>query len=119
MHLPGPSISARPHPGSPKCRTAHLICITNNAFPPRLASNASDAMQGKGVDLAEIGKVFKAARRASGRTQAELARSLGMSRATLSALENGRCGEVGVRKLSALLESVGLNLFVAPRRPRN
>lgn len=70
------------------------------------------------MDLDEIGEAFKAARRASRRTQAELARSLGMSRATLSALENGRCDEIGVRKLSALLELVGLNLFVAFRRPR-
>jgi HTH-type transcriptional regulator / antitoxin HipB len=70
------------------------------------------------VDLAEIGMAFKAARRESRRTQEDLARTLGMSRATLSALESGRCDEIGVRKLTALLESVGLDLFVAPRRRR-
>jgi transcriptional regulator with XRE-family HTH domain len=70
------------------------------------------------MDLGEIGNVFRAARREKGRTQTELAHSLGMSRATLSALESGRCDEIGVRRLTALLESVGLDLFVAPRRKR-
>jgi len=70
------------------------------------------------MDLAEIGVLFRAARRQDRRTQDELARTLGMSRATLSAVESGRCDEIGVRKLTALLESVGLDLYVAPRRAR-
>ena len=70
------------------------------------------------MDLIEMGLAFKAARRASGRTQTALAQTLGMSRATLSALESGRCDEIGIRKLTALLELVGLELFVAPRRAR-
>jgi len=70
------------------------------------------------MDLREIGLLFKDARRRGRRTQAELARALGMSRATLSALERGRCEELGVRKLTALLQMVGLDLFVAPRKPR-
>ena len=70
------------------------------------------------MDLREIGTLFKEARRRSGRTQGDLARALGMSRATLSALEGGRCEEIGVRKLTALLESVGLDLYVGPRKSR-
>ncbi len=70
------------------------------------------------MDLNEIGLLFKEARRRSRRTQNELARVLGMSRATLSALESGRCEELGVRKLTALLQMVGLDLFVAPRKAR-
>lgn len=70
------------------------------------------------MDLETIGALFKEARRRSRRTQDEVARPLGMSRATLSALEGGRCGELGVRKLTALLQSVGLDLYVAPRRAR-
>ncbi len=70
------------------------------------------------MDLETMGSLLKAARHESGRTQEEIARPLGMSRATLSALEGGRCEEIGVRKLSALLESVGLELYVAPRRKR-
>ena len=70
------------------------------------------------MTLTEIGTAFREARRNSGRTQSELARSLGMSRATLSALESGRIREIGVAKLIALVQSVGLDLFVAPRRAR-
>jgi transcriptional regulator with XRE-family HTH domain len=70
------------------------------------------------MDLSEIGTAFREARHQSGRTQSELAQSLGMSRATLSALESGRCRELGVSKLRALLQAVGLDLFVAPRRAR-
>jgi HTH-type transcriptional regulator / antitoxin HipB len=70
------------------------------------------------MDLAEIGSLFRAARRQHRRTQADLARELGMSRATLSALEGGRCDEIGVRKLTALLQTVGLDLFVAAKKAR-
>ena len=70
------------------------------------------------MDLVTIGALFKKARRQSRLTQGELAQTLGMSRATLSALESGRCEEIGVRKLTALLESVGLELLVTPRRAR-
>lgn len=70
------------------------------------------------MDLATIGALFKKARRQSQLTQDELARTLGMSRATLSALEGGRCEEIGVRKLTALLEAVGLDLQVTQHRGR-
>lgn len=70
------------------------------------------------MDLEEIGAALRDARHRCGRSQSELASALGMSRATLSALENGRCLEIGVRKLTALLQAVGLDLFVAARRPR-
>jgi transcriptional regulator with XRE-family HTH domain len=70
------------------------------------------------MDLREIGLLFKEARRRSRRTQEELAQALGMSRSTLSALEGGRCEELGVRKLTALLQMVGLDVFVAPRKTR-
>ena len=70
------------------------------------------------MNLETIGTLFKEARRQSRLTQDEVARPLGMSRATLSALESGRCDELGVRKLTALLQTVGLDLYVAPRRAR-
>jgi len=43
---------------------------------------------------------------------------MGMSRATISALEGGRCQEIGVVKLAALLDLVGLELVSGPRRQR-
>jgi transcriptional regulator with XRE-family HTH domain len=70
------------------------------------------------MDLRAVGVQFKEARRQSGQSQQSLAASLGMSRATVSALERGRPMEIGVLKLSALLNAVGLDMFVGPRRGR-
>jgi transcriptional regulator with XRE-family HTH domain len=70
------------------------------------------------MDLTEIGRLLKEARKRARRTQTQLAQALGMSRATLSALECGRCEEIGVRKLTALLETVGLDVVVGPRKTR-
>jgi len=41
-----------------------------------------------------------------------------MSRATISAIEGGRCEEIGFAKLSALLDMVGLQVTVAARSSR-
>lgn len=68
--------------------------------------------------LANLGPIFKEARRKANLSQAELAAPLGMSRATISAIESGRCEEIGFTKLSALLDRVGLELTVAPRSSR-
>jgi len=68
--------------------------------------------------LSEVGIFLKVARRNAGLSQEALARPLGMSRATISAIEGGRCVEIGFAKLSALLERVGLEISVAPRKGR-
>ena len=68
------------------------------------------------MELSDIGLLLKDARKRARCTQSDLARRLGMSRATLSALEGGRCQEIGVRKLTALLEAVGLDLTVGPHK---
>ena len=70
------------------------------------------------TSLADIAPLLKQARRKTGLSQAELAASLGMSRATISAIESGRCEEIGFAKLTALLERVGLEIAVAARRGR-
>ena len=69
--------------------------------------------------LTAIGTAIATARRVAKQSQAELARSLGMSRATISGIENGTVQEIGVRKLIALCASIGLELTVRPkgRRP--
>jgi len=41
-----------------------------------------------------------------------------MSRATISALESARCDEIGFQKLVAVLERVGLEVTIAPRKGR-
>lgn len=63
-----------------------------------------------------IGTTIREARRSAERTQADLAASLGMSRATISAIENGTIQEIGVRKLAALCAAIGLDIHVGPQR---
>lgn len=70
------------------------------------------------MNLADLGPLLKQARRAARLSQEQLAQPLGMSRATISAIESGRCEEIGFSKLVALLEMVGLEVTVAPRRGR-
>ena len=51
-------------------------------------------------------------------SQEALAPQLGMSRATISAIENGTIQEIGVRKLAALCAAIGLDIHVGPQRRR-
>jgi HTH-type transcriptional regulator/antitoxin HipB len=69
------------------------------------------------MDFAETGTLIRTARCKAGWTQGELARRLGMSRATISKLENGTIEELGVRKLAQLCDRLGLDLSVRQRRP--
>ncbi len=77
-----------------------------------------DSFQVSTIELLEIGVLLREARRRYQRTQGALARALGMSRTTISAFEGGRCEEIGIRKLTALLGVVGLDLSVGPRKKR-
>jgi transcriptional regulator with XRE-family HTH domain len=70
------------------------------------------------MDLQQIGQKLRETRKSQGRTQAEVAAPLGMSRATVSAIENGTVSEIGVRKLMALCASLGLALSAAPSGQR-
>jgi transcriptional regulator with XRE-family HTH domain len=70
------------------------------------------------MTLAELGPLLKQARREANLSQEQLAQPLGMSRATISAIESGRCEEIGFAKLAALLELVGLEVAVTPRKGR-
>jgi DNA-binding XRE family transcriptional regulator len=70
------------------------------------------------MTLAELGPLLKQARREARLSQEQLAQPLGMSRATISAIESGRCEEIGFTKLVALLEVVGLEVSVTPRKGR-
>jgi transcriptional regulator with XRE-family HTH domain len=70
------------------------------------------------MQLTEVGRLLKEARLQTQVSQQELAAPLGMSRATISALEGGRCAEIGFTKLSALLDLVGLEITVTQRKQR-
>ncbi|MGH9931438.1 MAG: helix-turn-helix domain-containing protein, partial [Pyrinomonadaceae bacterium] len=47
-------------------------------------------------------------------TQAQLATGAGITRTTLNQLENGAVGDLGVRKILAVLDQLGLELSVQP-----
>ena len=70
------------------------------------------------MQLADLAPLLREARRQAGLSQQQLAQPLGMSRATISAIESGRCEEIGFGKLAALLDMVGMEVTVAPRKGR-
>ena len=70
------------------------------------------------MTLADLGPLLRQARREAKLSQEQLAAPLGMSRATISAIESGRCEEIGFAKLAALFDMVGLEIVVAPRKGR-
>lgn len=72
-----------------------LICIVYNTYM-----------------LFYIGKQIREARKSRNISQAEMAKSLGMSRTTIGQIENGMVQEIGVRKLIRVLEYLGLELRV-------
>lgn len=68
------------------------------------------------MDMDEIGAAIRIARTQRKLTQAQLGKTLGMSRATVSGIETGKVLEVGVRKLMALCAEVGLEVSVGQRQ---
>src|SRR3990172_7873171 len=69
----------------------------------------------------ELGQAIRNARSARDLTQARLAKTTGISRETLNLLESGLVRDLGIRKVLAVLEALGLALTVEPvsrsRRP--
>lgn len=70
------------------------------------------------MQLAEIGGLVHARRRALGLSQEQLARLAGLSRATVNQLERGALRDLGAAKLIALTGLVGISLSAAVPRPR-
>lgn len=64
--------------------------------------------------LQAIGYQIRQARAAMGLTQAQLSATAGVSRTTLNQLENGLFPDLGVKKLRAILDQVGLTLTIQP-----
>jgi len=66
------------------------------------------------MNLAELSREFRQARLARNLTQSVVARAAGVHATTVSDLERGALTELGVVKVIALLESVGLELLARP-----
>lgn len=70
------------------------------------------------MHIFEIGQRIRTAREMSGLSQSRLASLAGVSRTTLSQLESGVIPDIGLRKLQAVLDRVGLGLSLQPARQR-
>ena len=69
--------------------------------------------------IQELGQEIRRARQARGLTQAALARAAGLSRETLNLLESGLVRDLGIRKVLAVLDHLGLAIALQPiGRPR-
>lgn len=67
--------------------------------------------------IQELGSKIRKARRVRGLTQAQVAEAAGVSRATVNRLESGTYPDLGVRKVQAILDQLGLTLVVQPAEP--
>jgi len=69
------------------------------------------------LSLLEIGKKIKILRKERGFTQEELANMVGISRATLSKIENSSFNKVSAVVLENILSSLGYGLDIKPKNP--
>ena len=69
------------------------------------------------MSLLEIGKEIKKIRKERGYTQDELAKMVGISRATLSKIENGFFSKISVTTFENILSTLGYNLTIKPKNP--
>lgn len=70
------------------------------------------------MDYSELGRAVAGARKERAWSQQQLADYAGISRPTLSAFENGRAGEIGVRKLLVILDLLGYRLEMVEKHAR-
>lgn len=67
--------------------------------------------------LSEIGEFIKKRRKEIGLTQEEVAKKAGISRATLSKLENGKFANISMAAFDRILNSLVLQIDLIPRNP--
>src|SRR6202023_967545 len=64
------------------------------------------------MKVEEIGHEIRRSRLSRGLTQAQLAEAAHITRTTLNQLENGVVKDLGIRKVQALLDQLGLALLI-------
>jgi transcriptional regulator with XRE-family HTH domain len=69
------------------------------------------------MNLLELGAKIKQLRKERKITQADLAKQAGISRATLSKLENGYFAQVSIVVLNDILNHLGYELDIKPLNP--
>lgn len=70
------------------------------------------------MDMVEIGQLVRQTRKSKTLSQAALAQQLGMSRATISGIENGTVPEIGIRKMLSICAALGLELSAQAKTKR-
>ena len=66
----------------------------------------------------EIGQTIRNARKSRKLTQSSLGAQLGMSRATISGIENGTVAEIGIRKILSMCAALGIELVAQEKTRR-
>jgi len=69
------------------------------------------------VNLLELGSTVKNLRKERGLTQEALAQQVGISRATLSKLENGNIAQVSIVTLNDILNHLGYEIDIKALNP--
>ncbi|WP_395344818.1 helix-turn-helix domain-containing protein [Ningiella sp. W23] len=69
------------------------------------------------MTLESLGKEITRLRKERNVSQQQMSTDLAISRATISALENGRCGDIGYVKLSHILNYVGKEFSIRDKSP--
>lgn len=69
------------------------------------------------MDFSALGQFLKHTRRTQGITQQRMAQDLDISRSTINAFEQGRAGDVGLRKVLKMLDYLGFTLEPSPQSP--
>jgi HTH-type transcriptional regulator/antitoxin HipB len=68
--------------------------------------------------MESLGQLIRALRKERKLSQQALAQQYGMSRATISGIENNTLSEIGIRKVEAILNGFGYELAAVPRQSR-
>ena len=69
------------------------------------------------MDFYSLAKQVRDLRKEQGISQVLMAEHLQISRATLSAFETGRAGDIGLKKVSAMLDYLGYELNLREKSP--
>lgn len=69
------------------------------------------------MDFIKLGQAAQALRKEKGISQQLMAQHLGISRATLSAFENGHAGDLGLRKAIQIFDYLGQELRLRNKSP--
>ena len=68
--------------------------------------------------MENLGELIRTLRKERKLSQQDVAQKYGMSRATISGIENNTLSEIGLRKVEAILNGFGYELTAVPRQSK-